>query len=250
MAPISIQLYTLRDESAKDFFGVLRTLAEIGYAGVETAGLHGKSPAEVARVVSDLGLKVSSAHVGLPTRENISELADTAGALGYNLLVGGFGPDDFATLDLTRASADKFQAAAELAREQGLQFGIHNHWWEFHTIDGKLVYDILLEAAPAAFSELDVYWVKVGGQDPAAIVAANKSRLPLLHIKDGPAVKDQPMTAVGSGTLDIPSIIKAADPEVLQWLVVELDACATDMTEAVRQSYAYLSVNGLGQGRK
>jgi len=250
MAPISIQLYTLRDECAKDFFGVLKTLADIGFAGVETAGLHGKNPAEVAKVVSDLGLKVSSAHTSIPSSENIAELVDTAGTLGYKLLVSGFGPDDFATLDLTKQSAEKFQAAAEIARANGLEFGIHNHWWEFHTIDGRLVYDVMLETAPDAFSELDVYWVKTGGEDPAAIVAANKSRLPLLHIKDGPAVRDQPMTAVGSGTLDIPAIIKAADPEVLQWLVVELDACATDMTEAVRQSYTYLTANGLGQGTK
>ena len=61
MAPISIQLYTLREECAKDFFGVLRTLAEIGYAGVETAGLHGSSHmmmmdrnnAQVAEVIAN-----------------------------------------------------------------------------------------------------------------------------------------------------------------------------------------------------
>ena len=56
MAPISVQLYTLRDEAAKDFFGVLKTVADIGYTGVEFAGLHGKSAAEVRKVIDDLGL--------------------------------------------------------------------------------------------------------------------------------------------------------------------------------------------------
>lgn len=249
MTPISVQLYTLREECAKDFFGVLRTLADIGFAGVETAGLHGKSASEVASVFSDLGLKASSGHVALPTPENIDELAETASTLGYSLLVGGCGPNEFATLDEIKRTSEKFQAAALLAKERGLQFGIHNHWWEFDAVDGRLPYDLMLEYAPDAFSELDVYWTKVGGQDPAVVVAKNKSRLPLLHIKDGPAVKDEPMTAVGAGTLDIPAIVKAVDPDVLRWLVVELDACATDMTEAVRQSFAYMTENGLGKGK-
>jgi len=49
------------------------------------------------------------------------------------------------------------------------------------------------------------------------------------------------MVAVGQGKMNIPAVIKAADPEVLEWLIVELDACDTDMTTAVRESYEYLS---------
>jgi sugar phosphate isomerase/epimerase len=82
------------------------------------------------------------------------------------------------------------------------------------------------------------------------VVAAHKARLPILHIKDGMLEKDGPMTAVGSGKLDMPAIIGAADPTVLEWLVVELDRCATDMMEAVRQSYAYLTAQGLATGTK
>ena len=135
-------------------------------------------------------------------------------------------------------------------RAEGLTFGMHNHWWEFETRDGKLVYDLVLESAPDIFSELDIYWAAYAGVSPASVVARHGARLPLLHIKDGSLEKDSAMTAVGGGKVDIAGTIGAADPNVLQWLIVELDRCDTDMWEAVRQSYTYLTEKGLAVGNK
>ena len=250
MTPLSIQLYTLRDQVQGDFPAVLRQVAGIGYQAVEFAGLHGHKPAEVAQIVQDLGLKVSSSHSAMPTAENIAQLADEAKTLGYTRLVSGFGPDDFKTGDDIQRTSAKFQKAAELAKGQGLTFGIHNHWWEFNTVDGRLVYDLVLEQAPDAFGELDIYWAAYAGQPPADVVAKHKSRLPLLHIKDGSLEKDSAMTAAGAGKVDIAGAIGAADPNVLEWLIVELDRCDTDMWEAVRQSYTYLTGKGLAAGNK
>jgi len=248
--PLSIQLYTLRDEVRGDFAAVLRQVAEIGYKGVEFAGLHGHKPEDVATIVRALGLQVSSSHVGLPTAETIRQIADTEKALGNTRLVAGLGPSDFQTLDDCKRSADRFQAAAELAKQEGLTFGMHNHWWEFETRDDKLVYDFVLEAAPDIFSELDIYWAAYAGVSPADVVTKHKPRLPLLHIKDGSLEKDSAMTAVGDGKVDIAGTVGAADPNVLQWLIVELDRCDTDMWEAVRRSYAYLTGQGLAAGNK
>lgn len=250
MTPLSIQLYTLRDVVNADFPAVLRRVAEIGYKGVEFAGLHGIAPAEIAAVLSETGLQVSSSHVGIPTRETIAKLADTEKTLGNTRLVAGFGPDEFKTLDDCRRSAEKFQTAAQLATEEGLTFAIHNHWWEFQTVDGHNVYDYVLEAAPDTLGELDIYWAAFAGVSPVDVIQKHKSRLPLLHIKDGSLEKDSAMTAVGSGKVDIKSAIGAADPDVLKWLIVELDRCDTDMWEAVEQSYAYLTQNGLAAGNK
>jgi sugar phosphate isomerase/epimerase len=249
--PISIQLYTLREQCAADFPAVLRMLSETGYAGVEFAGFYGHKPAEIASLIEALGLKASSTHGPLPTKENIGELVDTYSLLGTNLLVSGFGPPDFQDVDAIVRSSERFQSAALVAKEVGFKFGIHNHDWEFKKLpDGTLPYDLMLELAPDAFSELDVYWAEVGGSDPATVIKNHQSRLNLLHIKDGPAVRGKKMTAVGSGTLDIPSIINAADPSVTKWLVVELDECDTDMVQAVKDSYAYLVGNGLAAGNK
>jgi len=250
MKPIALQLYTLREECQRDFPGTLRRVAEIGYKGVEFAGLHGMSAREVAKLVADLGLQVASSHVGLPTEHNVEQLIEEQQTLGSKYIVTGLGPDDFATVDLCKSSAARFQKAAKLLEGSGLVLGVHNHWWEFEPKDGQLPYDILMAEAPDVVSELDIYWAATGGSDPAKVVAANKRRIPLLHVKDGPLVKGEPHTAVGSGKLDIPGIIHAADPMVLKWLIVELDACATDMVEAVAQSYRYLTVNGLAEGNR
>ncbi len=83
------------------------------------------------------------------------------------------------------------------------------------------------------------------------MVSEYKARLPLLHIKDGMLEEGSHVhTAVGSGKLDMPAIIGAADPSVLEWLVVELDNCDTDMLQAVKQSYRYLVSSGLAAGNR
>ena len=251
MKPISIQLYTVRDLSAEDFPATLRAIAEIGYKGVEFAGLHGHDPKEIGRMIADLGMKCSSSHTALPVKENVAEMADIEAALSNTRLISGFGPDDFKTPDAVKRASEKFTTAAELLKPYNMQFGFHNHWWEFDSIEGRYIYDILMAEAPKAFSELDVYWCKYGKADPVQVVSKYKSRLPVLHIKDGMLEEGKHThTAVGSGKMDIPSIVNAADPNVLEWLIVELDACETDMMEAVRKSYEYLTSTGLAQGNK
>ena len=250
MAPVSVQLYSVRDEAAKDFIGVLKKIAGFGYKGVEFAGLHGHSPTEIRKVLDDLGLVASSAHVGLPTRENVGEMLDTARMLGYSMMITGKGGDDFKTLDAIDRAADAFQSAAVLL-PKGVRLGYHNHWWEFDRVDGRLGLDLFLARAPGIFSQLDVYWANnFGAVDVAKYLAEHKKRTPSLHIKDGPLVRDKPHTAVGKGKMNIPAIVKAADPKILKWLVVELDACATDMMTAVKESYDYLTKQGLGEGNR
>jgi len=246
--PTSVQLYSLRDRAAQDFAGVLKDVAASGYAGVETAGLHGKPAAEVRGMLDDLGLAMSSAHIPLVTKENLNEAVDTAKTLGYKYCVSGFGPDDFKTRDLIKASAEKFQAAAELLKPHGLEMGYHNHWWEFDLVDGRYGYNWFLELCPDVFSELDVYWCcNFNRVDVPAVVKAHLSQIKLLHIKDGPLVQGEPHTAVGAGKMNIPAIVEAAGEDT-EWLIVELDECATDMTQAVRDSCAYLAQAGLGFG--
>jgi len=251
MVPISIQLYSVRDEAAKDFIAVLKKMAAIGYKGVEFAGLHNHKPAEIRKVLDDLGLVASSTHDALPNKENANEVFDRARVLGYTMVITGKGPDDFKTLDGIKKAAADFQAGAALAKAAGFRLGTHNHWWEFDTVGGRYGLDIFLELAPDVFSETDVYWAShFGTVDVPAFIKAHKSRIPVLHIKDGPLVKDQPHTAVGKGKLAMAPIIAAADPKLLKWLVVELDSCATDMMTAVADSYTYLVSQKLGEGRK
>ena len=146
--------------------------------------------------------------------------------------------------------ARRGQRAAELLKPHGLRYGFHNHWWEFDKkFNGPTPYEVLLANAPDAFSELDTYWCAVAGDDPVRILKTYGKRVPVLHIKDGSKDRNDSMTAVGDGKMDWKSIIGAADENVNQWLIVELDRCATDMMEAVAKSCSYLANAGFGIAR-
>ncbi len=248
-APVAVQLYTVRDALAEDFAGVVRKIADIGYVGVEPAVDHlGATPEEAGQLFKDLGLAVPSAHAPLPLAERRSEVLDTMAALGCKCIVSGKGPDDFATMDSIKRTCDRFNEANGVAAEAGLTFGIHNHWWEFQQVEGRYVYQVMLEQLdPDVFFEIDTYWVRTAGPDPAEVVRTLGKRAPLLHIKDGPAVLGAPHVAVGDGVMDFSSIA-AAGAGSTEWMIVELDSCATDMMEAVEKSYRYLVRNRLAHG--
>ncbi|MCZ6889305.1 MAG: sugar phosphate isomerase/epimerase [Gammaproteobacteria bacterium] len=248
--PISVQLYSLREASQDNFDGVLERLADIGYAGVEPYNLFGKTPVEFKRQVEDLGMRISSSHFPWANHSPINEVIDVTAELGLKRAAGGFGPDDFKNLDTVKHTAQTVNELIEALKGAGLDLFLHNHWWEFAEIDGRLIYHILQELSPEVLFEVDTYWVaNFGAVDPVAEVRRVRDRAPLLHIKDGPLQKDQAHVAVGDGKLNIAGIIEAADPDVLEWIIVELDACDTDMMTAIEQSYRYLTDNDLAQGQ-
>lgn len=249
--PVALQLYSVREALAKDFVGVIKKVANIGYVGVEPIfSLPGTTTAEAARLFKELGLEVPSAHAPLPVGEDANRVLDFMAAFGCQRIVSGKGPDSFETMGLIQRTCDLFNEAHVVAAETGMEFGIHNHWWEFLQIEGRYVYQVMLEHLdPAIFFEIDTYWVKTAGVDPAKVVKELGPRAPLLHIKDGPAVRDEAQVAVGDGVLDFPSIVQAAEGTA-EWLIVELDHCATDMMEAVEKSYQYLVEGGLARGNK
>jgi len=249
-APVALQLYSIRDYLARDFEGGVRKIAAMGYVGVEPAGFPGTTPEEAGKLFKELGLEVPSAHTRLPIGVDTRQTIDEMNAIGCKRIVSGFGPDQYKSVDEIKRSCARFNEASAVAAANGMTFGIHNHWWEFLKVDGRYAYQIMLENLDKkVFFEVDTYWVKTAGADPAAVVRELGARAPLLHIKDGPAVQNAPMTAVGDGKLDVPAIVKAGG-STTEWLIVELDACATDMMEAVQKSCNYLTSNNLARGRK
>jgi sugar phosphate isomerase/epimerase len=248
---ISVQLYSLRDESAQDFPAVLRRLGTTGFVGVELAGLHGLTPDQFNAIISDAGLVVSSSHVGASPDVLLGSL-DECEAVGCDTAILAFlPPENFATLDAVKASAELINSGFAAASSRGMTFGYHNHWWEFETIiDGRTAWSHLWDQLePGVIAEVDLYWAKVGRADPTQVIADLGDRLAYLHVKDGPADDPKnPMVAVGSGSLDIPAILASAP--TAKWHVVELDRCASDMATAIDESYAFLTSNGHSRGRK
>ena len=250
-APIALQLYTLREAAAEQGFEtIVRQVAEMGYVGVEPAGFPGTTPEAAGKLFRELGLAVPSAHVALPVGDAKNEVLDTMAAIGSTMIVSGKGPADFETLDKIKTTCELFNEASANAQAAGMSFGVHNHWWEYLKVGDRYAYEIMLDLVdPAITFEIDTYWVQVAGPNPAEIVAQMGARSPLLHIKDGPANRQDPMQPIGSGVLDWPTIVQAGGSHT-EWLIVELDRCAMDMVEAVQQSYDYLVGEGLARGNR
>jgi sugar phosphate isomerase/epimerase len=248
--PIALQLYTVRKALAEDFTGVVRRIADIGYAGVEPIlDLPGTTLPEAARLFEELDLRVCSGHAPLPLGENVNRVLDYCATMGIQRVFPSTDRRKFGSLDEVRQVCDQFNAGQAVAVEHGITVGVHNHWWEFQEVDGRTAFEVMLEYLdPAILFQIDTYWVQTAGFDPAEIVKGIGARAPLLHIKDGPAVKGVPMVAVGDGVMDFHAIIQAAG-EHAEWLVVELDDCATDMMTAVAESFDYLVREKLGHGQ-
>lgn len=250
-SPIALQLYSVREYAqANGYEAAVRKVAAMGYVGVEPAGFPGTTAEAAGKLFRDLGLQVPSAHVALPLGDQKNEVLDTMRAIGSTRIVTGKGPGDFDTLDKIKATCDLFNEANAVAKENGMVFGIHNHWWEYIQVEGRYVYEVMLESLdPDILLQVDTYWVNTAGVNPAEIIKLYGPRAALLHIKDGPCVKSEPMTAVRDGVMDIPAIVEAGKPYT-EWLIVEIDRCAGDMMEAVAKSYDYLVESGLARGNR
>ena len=247
-APIAIQLYTVRDLLAKNFKAIVTQIAEMGYVGVETAGFSGINVVEASDLFADLGLQVCSAHTQLPYGKQKNQVIELADALEISRVVSSTSRDDFDSIDSIKALCSRWNEAADVADEFDLELGLHNHWWEFAQVEGRTAFDVLLENIDErVFFQIDTYWVNTGGGDASKIVESLGERAPLLHIKDGSCEQDSDMVAVGEGKMDFAPIVEASHG-TSDWLIVELDRCATDMMEAVEKSYNYLTRNDLARG--
>jgi sugar phosphate isomerase/epimerase len=250
--PLAVQLYTVREELARDFEGTIRKIAAMGYAGVEAHTFpEGVTPSSAKALFDELGLAVCAVHAPLPLGETKTSTFDVMAALDCDRLVCAYlPPEEYADLTLIDRTIKKLNEAAASAAENDLRLGVHNHWWEFQLVEGVRPYQLWLQKLdPTVFYELDLYWAKVAGVDPTAVLAEFGEKGELVHVKDGPADgHTSSMTACGQGSLDYTEILPAA--KAAEWLIVELDRCDTDMMTAVQESYTYLTSKGLAHGTR
>ncbi|MGE5548943.1 MAG: sugar phosphate isomerase/epimerase family protein [Bacteroidota bacterium] len=245
--PVGLQLYTLRDETAKDFRGTLARVAEMGYRGVELAGNGGLDAGEMRQALAETGLKAYGSHVGLDQLErNLPAVIAYHQEIGCEYLACPWLPEGRRQdgLDYQRLG----MALTEIGRkcgEAGLQLCYHNHAFEFQRFGGSLGLDLLYGAADPRLvqAELDLYWIEYAGQDPAAYLRQMKGRCPLVHLKD--MATDRHFTEVGEGTLDWPGIFAAAEDAGTKYYLVEQDDCRRPPLESVRISLENLRRMGI-----
>ncbi len=239
---IGLQLYTVRSLMARDVESTLTTVAEIGYRELEFAGYYEHSPADLRALIDGLGLTAPAAHYGIGVfRDALDETLDAAEALGHRYLVLPSLPrEERETLDDYRRVADEMNGFAETCRARGVGFAYHNHAFEFERIDGRVPFDVLLEATDPALVEieLDLFWITEGGGDPFAYFDAYPGRFPLCHVKD--RTPDGTMVEVGAGVIDFPAIFRRAADAGLAHYLVEHDQPA-DPISSIRSSFGHLS---------
>lgn len=256
---MALQLWTVRELMEEDLEQAINLVAHVGFGAVETADFpEGTSLEKSSSLIQDYGMGVCGMHVEIPTRENKNELFEMAEAYRCKKLIWhGWPRDDrYNTSEGIEELAGIYNEAQQIMGEKELSFGLHNHWWEYQpNPEGKIPFNEIQQFLDKeVFFEIDTYWAKVAGQDPATIVENLGSRAEMLHIKDGPARytenlendEPEPMVAVGSGTQDFNSISEKSDAK---WWIVELDRCETDMMEAVAESYLYLKKQKFAKGK-
>lgn len=250
-APIAVMGYTILEQARADLEGTFARVADIGYLGVETYGLvEAYGPERVRGAADAAGLAITSAHTPFPAGADADRLLDAAEALGAGTLVWSMEREEFDSPAAIAAGVQRVNDAAENAAARGLRIGYHNHFAEFANVfDGRQAYDLLLELLdPRVVIELDAYWARMGGADPAEVLTRLGDRAQLIHIKDGPAVSydDDLMVPIGEGAMDWRAILTA--PAGLRWHIVELERLSIDTFDALERSYRYLVGAGLSEG--
>lgn len=243
-AKLSVQLYTVRELLKEDLRGTLRRLADIGFERVEPFSFVSFGQ-ELADGLREAGLSAPTTHEHL-VGTDAGPIFEAARALGIATVIDPHIADErWTSAESVAGVAADLNALAVTAADYGITVGYHNHSHELtHSFEGVTALEVLAEHLdPAVVLEVDTYWVAAGGHDPVALLKKLGDRVQALHVKDGPgSLEPLDQVAVGKGSLPIREIVEAA-PQALR--VIELDDSRGDRFEAVADSFAFLTAEGL-----
>lgn len=265
-----VQLYSVRTDLAEDFEGTLKAVSELGYDGVEFAGLCGKTPAEISELCKKYKLEPISAHVPFEALNNDTEkvMADYA-AIGCKFIVIPYlQPDQRPGTDGFQVVLDNAERIGKAAKENGMTLLYHNHDFEFQKIDGEYALDLIYRTVPEDYlkTEIDTCWVNVAGVEPAGYVRKYSGRAPIVHLKDfykkeGAATGNMykligldddkeddsvneafSFRPLGMGMQDVQSLLDAAADAGADWVIVEQDEPWNNMTrkDSIKASIEHL----------
>jgi sugar phosphate isomerase/epimerase len=239
---VGLQLYTIRDAMAADVPGSLKKVSDLGYKYVELASysdgkFYGYAPAEFKKMVSDLGMEVLSSHTQVEnagiTLDNAKIMADAHAELGAQYCIQPWVEEADRNIESYKKMIGDLNEMGRIVKEVGIQFGYHNHNFEFENIDGVVpYYDLFMPEMDADLitMEIDFFWVSKAGQDPVEMFNKYPGRFQLFHMKDmytkeAPffdVMKDD-ISAVGEGVIDFKGIMAAKEIAGMKHLFVEDD---------------------------
>lgn len=244
---IAVQLYTLRELTARDMLGTLRAVAEQGYRAVEFAGFS-QPVEEIQAHLDELGVRAISVHTGIPAFEaDPQRVLSEARALGCDYVVVAYVAEELRRdTDQVHQLCASFDRYGALCRDAGLRFAYHNHNFEFAPLEGTTMFDLLVERTDPSLVnfELDVYWAQFAGVDPVETLKRLPGRVPLLHAKDMWADETRGDAPVGSGILPWREILGASVSAGVEYYIVEQDNPGDpliDVAQSLRSLQAMLA---------
>ena len=239
---VGLQLYSIRDAMAEDVPGSLKKVSDLGYKYLEMAGysggkFYGYTPAEFKKMVNDLGMEVLSSHtmvesVGI-SLDNTKIMADAHAALDAKYCIHPWVEEPDRNIESYKKMIGDLNQVGKIMKEVGIQFGYHNHNFEFLNIDGIVpYYDLFLPEMDADLitMEIDLYWVAKAGQDPVEMFNKYPGRFQLFHMKDmytetAPYfdIQKEDISPVGEGLIDFKRILAAKEVAGMKHFFVEDD---------------------------
>lgn len=188
--PIGIELYSVRDELAKDLMGTVRAVAKMGYEVVEFFSPYyqwtPEYAKEVRKLLDDLGIRCPSTHNGSNALapEGIQKAIELNQILGAKYIVMA-SAGRVEGLDGWKGVAERLTQASEKLKPLGMRAGFHNHKVEFVPIEGNRPMDVLAANTPKDVTlQLDVGTCVDAGADPVAWIKANPGRITSIHCKE------------------------------------------------------------------
>lgn len=247
---IAAELYTLREHLREPsaIAASLQRVREIGYDGVELAGLGPMEPLELASQLRQAGLVACSAHIRWERlRDETDAATEDCRMWGCSFAVVPSLPAAYRdAAGYARFGAEANDVAARL-HEAGIRLGYHNHSFELERFGQESGLQILYRSSDPALvnAQIDTYWIQYGGGNPASWIRRLHGRVPLVHLKDMDVSEGQPVMAeVGEGNLDWEDVLAACRVAEVQWLIVEQDECRRDPFESLAISRRNLAALG------
>ena len=239
---VGLQLYTIREAMEKDVAGSLKKVSDLGFKYLELANyaegkFYGYTPTEFKKMVSDLDMDIISSHTQVAgiTPDNANKMAEDHAGMGVKYCIQPWVVEEArTTVDSFKKMAAEWNKVGKIMKQHGIQFGYHNHNFEFDTVEGKVpYYDIFLPDLDKDLvtMELDLFWATKAGQDPVEMFKKYPGRFQLFHMKDmytreAPfyQVKTNDFAPVGEGVIDFKAILAAKDIAGMKYFFVEQDS--------------------------
>jgi sugar phosphate isomerase/epimerase len=233
--PVGLQLYSLREQFAKDVPGTLDEVKRFGIQYAEVAGNYGLTPEKFSQELAARGIKPIGAHFDYERYRNDAEgVAKEANALGLEYAGCAWIPHDGDFNEKTcREAIEVFNKAGEAMAKHGLKFFYHVHGFEFQPYGKGTLLDLLFQETNPKFVnyEMDIFWIVFPAQDPVKLLEKYPGRWQLMHLKDmrkgtqtgaltgKTDVKND--AALGQGLMDLPAILAAAKKVGVKWYFIE-----------------------------